>query len=142
MNKMTNTLLHLNGWVAVLIGSLIVIDPVSLLSSYGLQSNLSTGLLSELRAPGGLLIVSGLIIVGSAVNIFPWEHGLQLSVMVYGSYGGVRLLGLAVDGLPPQEILIATGIELILCGLSILVLRRQRVNVVPMVEGHTRFLSR
>ena len=68
MSRAAITLLHLNGWVAVLIGSFIVLDPVSMLSSYGLQPAPSTGLLSELRAPGGFLIASGLFIVRCALQ--------------------------------------------------------------------------
>jgi len=131
MKKTTILLLHLNGWLAVLIGSFIVFDPVSLLSSYGLQPDPSIGLLSELRAPGGLLIVCGLMILRCALDEKLYARGLQLSIMIYGGYGAVRLLGIVLDGQPPIEILIAAGIELTLCGLSLLVMwrRRQSLNI-------------
>lgn len=125
MKKVILALLHINGWVAVLIGSLIVLDPVSMLSSYGLQPDLSIGLLSELGAPGGLLIACGLMIIRSTMIQGLLTQGLQLSVMVYGSFGAVRLLGFVLDGQPPTEILIATSIELMLCGLSLLAVWKQ-----------------
>lgn len=135
MNKTIVTLLHLNGWVAVLIGGFIVLDPVSLLSPYGLQTELSAGLLSELRAPGGLLFACGLLIVRSALNSDYYERGLQTSVLVYGSYGVVRLLAFALDGQPPMEILAATGIELVLCGLSLLAMYKLRGKSIFAFAG-------
>lgn len=120
MKNTTLLLLHINGWTAILIGSLMVIDPVSMLHSYGLQSDLSAGLLSELKAPGGLLIASGLMMIRYSISEALHERGLQTAIMVYGGYGSVRLLGIAVDGMPPFEILVATGIELFLCGVSLI----------------------
>lgn len=125
MNKLTNALLHLNGWVAVLIGVFILLKPIAMLSPYGLQSELSNSLLSELKAPGSLLLVCGLAIVHSAMMPNLRERGLHLSIMVYGSYAAGRLLSTVVDGMPQMEILIALTIEAILCGLSIAALRSQ-----------------
>lgn len=122
MTRLIKSLLHLNGWVAVLIGSFTVINPVSMLASYGLQSDLSAALLSELRAPGGLLTASGLAIVQSSLSADSFQRGLTLSVMVYGSYGSVRVLGILLDGIPATEILMATAIELTLCVVSIIAL--------------------
>lgn len=127
MNKLTVSLLHLNGWVAVLIGSFIVMDPISMLSNYGLQSDLSIGLMSELRAPGGLLIASGLLIVRTSLNSKLFDQGLLVSALVYGSYGSVRLLSMLVDGLPPMEILIATTIEIVLFVLSLAAMNRREI---------------
>lgn len=104
MSKLVRAQLHLNGWVAVLIGSFIVLDPASMLASCGLQSELSAGLMSELRAPGGLLLVCGLAIVFCSSRPAIVHSGLLLSIMVYGAYGSVRLLAMLIDGLPPVEI--------------------------------------
>lgn len=118
MSKLIRAQLHLNGWVAVLIGSFIILNPVGMLSSYGLQSDLSAGLLSELRAPGGLLFACGLTIVFCASRPATAHIGLLLSIMVYGSYGSVRVLSILLDGLPALEIQLATAIEVGLCALS------------------------
>ena len=118
MKRLVTSLLHVNGWVAVLIGSFIILDPISVLSSYGLQSDLSTGLLSELRAPGGLLLVCGLGIIFCATTPGYAHSGLLLSIMVYGGYASVRLLAILLDGVPPVEIQLAASIEVVLCGLS------------------------
>ncbi len=60
MNRISVILLHVNGWTAVLIGSMIAFNPAAMMGTFGLPSELSVGLLSELRAPGGLLITCGL----------------------------------------------------------------------------------
>ncbi|MCG8416080.1 MAG: DUF4345 domain-containing protein [Pseudomonadales bacterium] len=126
MKKFTVTLLQLNAWVAVLIGSFIVLDPVSMLSAHGLQSDLSAGLMSELRAPGGLLIAAGLLIAYCSLHDNSLEQGLFIAMLVYGGYGSARLIGFLVDGLPPMEILIATTIELVLFGLSLVTMIQLR----------------
>ncbi len=124
MSKLIGFQLHLNGWVAVLIGSLIALDPVSVLSSYGLQPELSAGLLSELRAPGGLLLVCGLLILSCALQPSKAKYGLMLSVIVYGGYGSVRLLAILLDGLPAVEIQLAAAIELVLCASAVVTLAK------------------
>ncbi|MCP5347375.1 MAG: DUF4345 domain-containing protein [Gammaproteobacteria bacterium] len=118
MSKLIRAQLHVNGWVAVLIGSYIVLDPVSMITLNGLQSALSAGQLSELRAPGGLLFVCGLTIVFCASRPATVLSGLLLSIMVYGGYGSVRLLAMLLDGPPPAGIQLATAIEIGLCVLS------------------------
>lgn len=135
MSKFVIAQLHLNGWVAVLIGSFIVLDPVSMFASYGLQNELSAGLLSELRAPGGLLLVCGLMIVFCASRPATVQSGLLLSIMVYGGYGSVRLLAMLIDGLPPVEIQLATAIEVGLCLLSAITFF-QLPNSSPAGFGH------
>jgi hypothetical protein len=90
-----------------------------MLSSYGLQGELSVGLLSELRAPGGLLLLCGLVIVVCASWPSAVQKGLLLSIAVYGGYGSVRLLAMLLDGIPPVEIQLATAIEVGLCALSV-----------------------
>ena len=138
MTRLIQSILHLNGWVAVLIGSFIVIDPASMLASYGLQSELSAALLSELRAPGGLLIACGLAIVQSTFSADNFQRGLTFSIMVYGSYGGVRVLGIFFDGIPATGILMATAIEFVLCMVSIIALttlQKRRRNLVPTLTS-------
>ncbi|MEQ8409352.1 MAG: DUF4345 domain-containing protein [Gammaproteobacteria bacterium] len=127
MSKLIATQLTLNGWVAVLIGSFIVFEPVNMLSGYGLQPNLSPALMSELRSPGGLLFACGLVIAHSALAADNYERGLKLSTMVYGGYGITRLLSIVVDGEPAVDIMLAAAIEialLLLSGLALLKLNR------------------
>lgn len=119
MSKLVPTLLQLNGWVAALIGSFIMLDPITMLAPYGLQSELTAGLLSELRAPGGLLIGCGLMIVRCSLDSDLYRLGLTTSVLVYGSYGAARLLGFLLDGQPPIEILTAFAIEFVLFTLAL-----------------------
>ena len=135
MTRLIKSQLHLNGWVAVLIGSFIILDPVSMLTSYGLQSDLSAGLLSELRAPGGLLFVAGLAIVYCALQPARIQNGLLLSVMVFGGYGGVRLLAMVLDGLPPVAIQLATAVEISLCVLSLVSLNSNHLVKQPAYAG-------
>ena len=135
MSRAAITLLHLNGWVAVLIGSFIVLDPVSMLSSYGLQPAPSTGLLSELRAPGGFLIASGLFIVRCALQRQRYRQGFELSALLYGGYGFSRLIAWVADGQPPEAIVIAAAIELTLFAASLFMLMKgKEKNLYPAAD--------
>lgn len=140
MNRIIKTQLHLNGWVAVLIGSFIILDPVNLLAPYGLQAELSAGLLSELRAPGGLLLASGLVIVFCASRPSTARNGLLLSIMVYGGYGSVRLLAILLDGPPAAEIQLAMAIEAGLCLLSAMSLYKVQFRDGSAFSGQERYL--
>ncbi|MDA0688345.1 MAG: DUF4345 domain-containing protein [Proteobacteria bacterium] len=135
VSKLVRAQLHLNGWVAVLIGSFIVLDPAGMLASYGLQSELSAGLMSELRAPGGLLLVCGLAIVFCSSRPAMVHSGLLLSIMVYGAYGSVRLLAMLIDGLPPVEIQLAAAVEVGLCALSAASLYNVQVRNQLALDG-------
>ena len=71
-------------------------------------------LLSELKAPAGLLVITGsLMIVGSARSRLA-KAALTLGGLVYGSYGLSRIFSLILDGWPSQALIIATAIELVL----------------------------
>lgn len=82
-------------------------------------------LLSEVRASGGLLAGSGLLILLGAVRVSLRGLATTLVVLVYGSFGLSRLLGLTLDGLPSSGVIGAIAIELIVAAIGLVVLYRQ-----------------
>ena len=67
------------------------------------------------------------------------RQALVLAAMVYGAFGVSRLLAMAIDGLPSESLLWATGIELSLAALCVLSLVRLTQS---QGEGGTEWISR
>ena len=73
-----------------------------------------------------ILIACGLMIVRNSLQLERYQQGFELSALVYGGYGFTRLLAWVVDGQPPEAILVAAAIELVLFGLSFFMLMRSK----------------
>ena len=128
------------GALLLIIGGFLLLEPHAFFAENGVTLGDDPNLMSEIRAPAGLLIVSGtLMVLGAFVQSLA-SVGLGLAAMVYGSYGASRLVSIGLDGLPSQGILWATGLELVIGGLALVVLRlRQSRNGdptwAPRLEG-------
>jgi hypothetical protein len=106
--------LGLAALTALGVGATLLLFPVEFRKSYELGTELSAGALSEVRAPGGALIALGLW-MGACCRgaVASRVLGLQLAAAAYLGYGLARLLGLALDGVPPQGLLAASLFELV-----------------------------
>ena len=114
---MTRTLLAGSGTLLGVIGAAMLTRTEAFLAMSGVEISSSPSLLSELKAPSVLLILAGtLMLIGSARLRFS-DLGLTVGVVVYGSYGVARLVGMVMEGLPSESLVIATLIELVLAGL-------------------------
>lgn len=123
-------LLLLSGLLAIAIGGSILFNPIGFHASSGLSLPADTNLLSELRAPGGALLSSGLII-----GLGAWFRSLEvtailLSALVYLSYGLSRIFSMYVDGMPAENLLIATFVELAIGALCVICLSLRRRDQV------------
>ena len=140
-NILTLTYLAIAGVLLVAIGGGILLVPHAFHAGSGIVLGDSPNLLSETRAPGGLLLAAGLVILG-AVFREPQRHAAtQLSILVYGSYSFARLVSVALDGMPTTSILIAAVLELLvaLAGTALLATWRAGGNQneeVAMVAPH------
>ena len=117
--------LFLSGLLLVGIGAAILLMPESFHASNGIALGENASLLSEVRAPGGLLFASGLLIIGGSFRHKLRAQSVTLATLVYGTFGLARLLSMALDGVPSTGIVGATAIELIVAALGILILTRQ-----------------
>jgi len=82
-------------------------------------------LLSEIRAPGGLLVISGSLILIGVFRPTLRSLALMLTVLVYGSFGLSRLLSFYLDGMPSHGLMIAMVVELVVAGIGLVMLSRQ-----------------
>ncbi len=131
-NAMTVTYLVIAGLVLLAIGLAVLVAPHGFHGSNGISLGDNPNLLSEIRAPGGLLAGCGIFILLGALRQRLRLQAMQLSTLVYGSYGVARLISLASDGMPSSSIVGATLIELIiaLIGISMLWLSRNHTSYV------------
>lgn len=122
-SSLTVIFLLLSGLLLLTIGSAILFTPQVFYSHEGILLGSDPSLLSEIRASGGLLASSAVVILLGTVRPTLRSPAIILSTLIYGSFGLARLLGLAIDGAPSDNLLMALAIELALASLGPLLLR-------------------
>lgn len=124
-SSLTVIFLFLAGLLLLTIGSAILVIPHIFYSSDGILLGSDPSLLSEIRASGGLLTGGALIILIGTFRPTLQSLAVTLSILIYGSFGLSRLLGLAIDGIPSNSLLLATMTELIVASIGLILLCRQ-----------------
>lgn len=123
--SLTVIFLFLAGLILLVIGGSILFTPQVFYAGDGILLGRDPSLLSEIRAPGGLLTGSALVILTGLFLPQLRSLALMLAVLVYGSFGLSRLVGLALDGAPSQNLVIATGVELTVATMGLLLAYQQ-----------------
>ena len=123
MKKLTaQILLTISGSLLLVIGTLILIFPHTFYASNGIELGHQASLLTEIRAPGGLLIGCGAIIILGVFRQGLTRPALVLSVLVYGTYGVAHFLSMAIDGIPAGSLVAAAIVELVIASLCLLLI--------------------
>ena len=120
----TKIILFVSGLILVIVGVGILFMPHDFYESNGTILGSEPGLLSEIRASGGLLFVCGIVILIAAFRSSMRTQALALSALVFLSYGLVRLASMVIDGLPSTSLVVSAGIELFVGLLCVIALRR------------------
>ncbi len=94
------------------IGGALILDPKAFLAMSHVVIGNDPGIMSELAAPGGVLLISGALMLAGAVRIRFANLALVIGAIIYGSYGAGRLISMALHGLPSDSLIAATVIEL------------------------------
>ena len=128
MKYLTVIFLSVSGLLLVVIGGTILIVPHAFYASDGIVLGSDPSLLSEIRAPGGFLAGSGLLILTGTFRNHLSSLAVLLTVLVYGSFGLSRLLSLVLDGIPSDSLVIATGIEVAVAAIGLIILYRLPSN--------------
>jgi len=132
-SKFVKVVLFISGIIGISIGGALLIDPIGFESSSGIILGGDINLLSELRAQGGTLLTAGiLIILGAFVSSLTYTSVI-ISGLFYFSYGISRVMGMAIDGIPHDILVLATIAEIVIGLLSIYIFikfrkREFRVN--------------
>lgn len=120
-SKLVKALLFVSGITGVGIGGALLFVPVAFEASAGIHLEQDVNLLSELRAPGGTLLITGILIMLGAFNPRMAFISILLSTLFYLSYGASRVFSILVDGIPNDSLVIATIIEIVIGSLSLFV---------------------
>ena len=105
--------LFFSGLLLLVIGASITLTPDTFFAMNGIELHESISLKSELRAPAGFLLVTGVLLISALWSKSLRSTALLIASLVYLSYGAARLIGIAVDGIPAQGLIEATVIELV-----------------------------
>lgn len=124
-NRRTTIFLFISGLLLLGIGGTILLIPHAFHASNGIILGNDPNLLSEIRAPGGLLAGSAVMIILGAFRAPMRSLAIFLTIIVYGSFGLARLIGMAIDGMPSEGIFLATVIELSIAAIGYLIYRRR-----------------
>lgn len=116
--------LFLCGAVLLAIGLSITFSPADFYASSGITLGSNVSLISELRAPAGMLIVAGLFILASLRITSLRSQAWLTATLIYLSYGVARLVGFTIDGTPHADIVSAAVIEILLGTISLAMLLR------------------
>ena len=107
-------ILIISGLIASVIGSAILFTPVAFYATYGVELAGNFSLLNEIRAPGGALLVSGILIMSGAFVDKLTFTAVVVSTLLYLSYGLSRVMSIAVDGIPAEELVQAAVLEIVI----------------------------
>ena len=124
--KVLQSILLLAGIIGFGIGASIVFLPVAFHTQDGIELAGNASLLSEVRAPGGALMVCSLCIaLGAFITELTFTSTL-LATLLYLSYGLSRMLSIALDGMPHPILVQAAVAELVIGALCMLALVKYR----------------
>ena len=119
---LTRILLAVSGTTGLAIGLAVLFQPHAFLASSGISLGTDASLLSEIRAPGGLLLLCSLVALGGAIRHNLMQTGLVFSALIYSTYGLSRLVSIVLDGIPSPSLQLAALIELVIGALSLFAL--------------------
>ena len=118
--------LLISGLVAVAIATAILFAPGAFYTGYGIEIAGNPTLANELKAPMGVLLIAGLLMLGGVVRRELATTSLSVAAVIYLSYGLSRLSSMIMDGAPHSGMVSATGVELIIGAICLLTLFRVR----------------
>ncbi|NRA31158.1 MAG: DUF4345 domain-containing protein [Parvularculaceae bacterium] len=127
----TRSALAASGAILSLIGGALMFAPRSFLEASHVMIGRDPGLLSELTAPSGVLMITGTFLLVAAVELRLANLALSLGAIVYGSYGLSRLVSMVLHGLLSQSLIAATAVELAIA-LVLLSLRNRHHSSVDV----------
>ncbi|CAM3867725.1 MULTISPECIES: DUF4345 domain-containing protein [Flavobacterium] len=123
-NIFTKVLLIISGIIGIWVGYSLLFSTVAFEATAGINLGKDINLLSELRAPSGLLLVGGVLIILGAFYSKLRFTSILLSCLIYLSYGFSRLVSIIFDGFPSESLQIALIAEFLVGLTSLFVLIR------------------
>jgi len=119
-------LLLISGLLAAGIAATIIFAPDAFYAGYGIDTGSNVSLVNELKAPAGMLLIAGLLMLIGVVRAEFIVASLGTASLIYLSYGLSRLLSMAIDGVPHNGLVSAAVLEISIGVISVLVYMRLR----------------
>lgn len=120
MNRLlTRIALIGSGAMLGLIGGALMFTPKQFLELSHVFVERDPGLMSELTAPSGVLLITSALMIFGAVKLRLANLALSTGATVYGSYGVGRLISMALYGFPSESLIAATIIEFSISALLV-----------------------
>ncbi|MFY1652076.1 DUF4345 domain-containing protein [Solwaraspora sp. WMMB762] len=133
-SRSQKVILVVAGLVVVGIGGAVLTTPDTFHAGNGIDFAGNSSLLSEIRAAGGALLATGILVtLGAFVRRLTFAAAL-IGATVYLAYGLSRLLSIALDGMPATGLIAAAVAELVLgaaCGHVLYRNRRAGASPAP-----------
>ena len=117
------------------IGGSILFDPHTFFANNGIALGNNPNLLSEIRAPGGLLLAAGLVMLSGAIKRSIMRAAQITTIVVFGMYGGSRLLSIVLDGAPSGSLIGAMVLELFIAALAMLLFAQTTIPASTKSKG-------
>jgi hypothetical protein len=128
---MRRLLLLLSGLTAVAIAATILISPELFYASYGIEVAGDAALKNELKAPAGLLLTGGGLMLVGAFRAQWTTQALVISAVIYLSYGLSRLTSFVLDGVPESGLFEAALLEIVIGAVALLALIPEGGSLAP-----------
>lgn len=131
-------ILVISGLIGVVIGAAILLTPVAFHATSGIELGGNTSLLNEIRAPGGALLASGILIISGAFLTELTFTSIVLSTLLYLSYGLSRIISMVADGKPAETLMQATVLEIMIglvCAFALVKYRKKHIAHSEMAKG-------
>lgn len=113
-NYATRFLLFISGLLAAGIAATILLAPDVFYAGYGIDVSSDASLANELKAPAGVLLIAGLLMLTGVLRADCVRPSLAVGAVIYLSYGLSRLFSILTDGTPHDGLIMAAVIELVI----------------------------
>lgn len=127
-SKILKIYLFVSGLILLVIGSLTTFNPITIKANEGIEIAGNASALNDVRSFGVLLLaMAALAIIGSLKQ--PLRKSASVSTfLLFLSLGIGRLLSIMLDGMPSDGMVKATGLEIILglVGLILVVVNTKK----------------
>ena len=121
-SKVIKAVLFISGLIASVIGGAIVTIPTAFYATYGIELGGNVSLFNEIRASGGALLATGILIFSGAFVSRLTFTSLVVATLLYLSYGLSRILSTVIDGVPDEGLVQSAVLEIVIglvCAFSL-----------------------
>tara|TARA_R110002049_G_scaffold159546_2_gene324527 strand:+ start:8111 stop:8593 length:483 start_codon:yes stop_codon:yes gene_type:complete len=135
---MIKGLLLVSGLIAVGIAVAILFMPDAFYAGYGIDTGANVSLANELKAPAGMLLIAGLLVLAGVFTPRMTAASLAMASLIYLSYGLSRLLSMAIDGIPHGGLVSAAMLEVfigLVCLLAFTLSRKSTFGARNVGQG-------